>query len=188
MAIGDALRVVAQRARVHEHRADLVLDDGVLAREQGRVGMREAAVADHRERATLEGVTEAEVERHLGVVDVQRKVAVARGRILDGEPVAVVERLAADMREEGASERRADAREEVVEQRAEADLVEHHAVAVHRVGALEGAPGEPSDALAAMQLGAQAGAVRGRQQGQREDAGSYLAGEGDELARRSAQR
>jgi hypothetical protein len=57
---------------VHERRADRVIDDGLLAVERGRVGVPEAAVAEHRSAAAREVVAEAHVERHLGVVDVQR--------------------------------------------------------------------------------------------------------------------
>lgn len=94
-----------------------MLDGRVFVVVEGRLRRVEAAAAEHAQRAALAALPEAHVERHLGVVDVQRQVAVALGRVLHGEAVMVVEGVASHVREATPSEGRGLAREHVVERR-----------------------------------------------------------------------
>jgi hypothetical protein len=150
---------------VEEGVTDQVIDLAGLVWFDGGVGVSQTAGAQHAQGPALEGVTQAHVDRHLGVIDVQGEVAVTVGRILDGEAVVVIERVTPHLRKEGLPEGDGDLLEQIVDQPFEANLVEDQPVVIHRVRTAQRALLGGRQMLDEVQLAPELQAKIGREQG-----------------------
>ena len=75
-AAGDGVRAVPVVAAVQQRDASAVRKAHLLGRRRARLLVRVAAHAAEEEVTTLEGSAEADVERHVGAVDVEGKLGV----------------------------------------------------------------------------------------------------------------